>query len=208
MSQIKGKWIHKDSDNLTYSGDDLKVKFSDNEAADGNKVWSSEKINTISGSLSSQIPSDYYTTGEVDTISGVLSSEIDSDISTHASSGDHDGRYYTETELNDGQLDSRYYTESEVDTISGALNGKISSAGVIDKVEYITVSSGDISNKYTVLAHTPYSVTEVACDVIGGCSQLYGTDYTVSGTHLSWNGLGLDGVLAENDQMRVFYTYN
>jgi len=29
---------------------------------------------------------------------------------------EHDNRYYTETELNNGQLDNRYYTESEVDT--------------------------------------------------------------------------------------------
>lgn len=30
------------------------------------------------------------------------------------SSHDHDDRYYTETELNEGQLDSRYYTETEL----------------------------------------------------------------------------------------------
>lgn len=32
------------------------------------------------------------------------------------SSHTHDDRYYTETELNDGQLDARYYTQSQIDT--------------------------------------------------------------------------------------------
>jgi hypothetical protein len=78
MSKIYGKWISRDDNNLTVSGTDLAVKFSDAEVPDANKVYSSEKIATISG---------------------VLSAEIDSDISTHASSADHDGRYYTETEV-------------------------------------------------------------------------------------------------------------
>lgn len=39
---------------------------------------------------------------------------LDSALTTHKSSADHDGRYYTETELNNGQLDTRYYTETEL----------------------------------------------------------------------------------------------
>jgi len=58
MSKVNGKWINKDSDNLTHSGDDLKVQFSDSSSPDSNKVWSSEKIDTISGTLSTEIDSD------------------------------------------------------------------------------------------------------------------------------------------------------
>lgn len=50
-------------------------------------------------------------TVELDTI---LSTD-DADLAAHKISGDHDTRYYTETELNAGQLDTRYYTETEVD---------------------------------------------------------------------------------------------
>ena len=39
---------------------------------------------------------------------------LESALTTHKSSADHDGRYYTETELNNGQLDTRYYTETEL----------------------------------------------------------------------------------------------
>lgn len=56
--------------------------------------------------------------------------KLNEDISNHKSSADHDGRYYTETEVNNllsqkaasnHNHDSRYYTESEIDT---KLNGK------------------------------------------------------------------------------------
>lgn len=34
-------------------------------------------------------------------------------LGTHKTSSDHNGQYYTKTDLNAGQLDSRYYTETE-----------------------------------------------------------------------------------------------
>jgi len=55
MSKLVGKWISKDTDNLTHLGDDLAVKFSDVDAPDSNKVWSSEKIDTVSGTLQTDI---------------------------------------------------------------------------------------------------------------------------------------------------------
>jgi len=194
MSKLNGKWINKDTDNLTHDGDDLAVLFSDDEAPDSNKVWSSDKINTISG---------------------VLSDEIDADISTHAASSDHDGRYYTESEVDaltwteSDIVDLDKYTQAEVDTISGTLQDQIDAIGGVDEVEYITIDADDISNKYTVLSHTPYAATEVMLDIVGGCAQLYTTDFTViDNTHLNWNGLGLDGVIETGDKIRVSYTYN
>lgn len=55
---------------------------------------------------------------------------VNSDLDTHKTSGDHDGRYYTESEVNtllNGKSntghyhDDRYYTESEINTL---LSGK------------------------------------------------------------------------------------
>lgn len=48
-------------------------------------------------------------------------SEPSRDLTAHKASSDHDGRYYTETELNNGQLDTRYYTEAEVNGLLAAL---------------------------------------------------------------------------------------
>ena len=126
----------------------------------------------------------YYTESEIDTISGSLSSEIDDDITTHAASGDHDGRYYTETEINtwrnsttqtemgyvhgvtsdiqtqlnakattaalnthktSSDHDGRYYTESEVDTISGSLQAQID-----------TISGGGITD-HSALSNLDYA---------------------------------------------------
>jgi hypothetical protein len=98
------------------------------------RYYTQLQVNSISGTLSSEIDSDivvhsssadhdgrYYTEAEIGVISGTLSSAL----TTHQGSTDHDGRYYTEAELNAGQLDNRYYTEAEVTVISGALNTKL-----------------------------------------------------------------------------------
>ena len=219
MSKMNGKWINYDTENLTHSGINLAVKFSDSDAPDDNKVWSSEKIDSISGTLSS-------------------------DLTTHASSSDHDGRYYTETELDAGQLDNRYYTESEVDalidtaisgvdshdelnnldyassghtgfassgdvtTLSGFLQGEIDAVtGYTTESEYFTLDGTDITNKYVTLANAPTTATETTMDIVGGTTQFYGTDYSVTGTTLTWSGLGLDGIFEAGDIFRTTYTY-
>lgn len=179
MSKMNGKWINKDTDNLTHVGDDLAVKFSDNEAPDNNKVWSSEKINTISGALAAQIPVDYVSTADMTTISGDIVAQIPTD----------------------------FYTQAEVDTISGALNDKIGAAGATDIIDYYTVSSGNVTSKSVTLSQTPVSAAAVGLDIVGGTTQYYGVDYEVTGTTLSWNGLGLDGLIEENDKLRAIYSY-
>lgn len=53
----------------------------------------------------------------------------------------HDSRYYTETELNNGQLDTRYYTETEADTLLGNKADKLFATNL--------VTNGDFSNGTT-----------------------------------------------------------
>ena len=47
------------------------------------------------------------------------------------------------------------------------------------------------------------STSLVMLDVIGGSSQEYSVDYTVSGTTLNWVGLGLSGVLSTGDKLKL-----
>jgi hypothetical protein len=102
---------------------------------------------------------DKYTQTEVDTISGSLSTEIDSDISTHSSSADHDGRYYT---------------ESEVDVLIASSSGTTDHS-VLDNLDY--ASSGHTGFSPTSHSHTEldisdldkYTVSEV--DTISGSLQ-------------------------------------
>lgn len=75
------------------------------------------------------------------------------------------------------------------------------------KVEYRTISAGEATAKSLTLAHTPAVPGEVMLDLIGGGAQNYSDDFTVSGTTLTWNGLGLDGVLTSGDKVRINYVY-
>lgn len=73
------------------------------------------------------------------------------------------------------------------------------------EVEYRTITVGEAAAKSLTLSATPLSAGKVMLDVIGGSAQEYSVDYIVSGTTLSWNGLGLDGVLASGDKLRIHY---
>lgn len=67
-------------------------------------------------------------------------------FTTHKTSGDHDGRYYTETEINainlahttSGDHDGRYYTETEIDGFVSTINGNLNTHK----------SSGDHDSRY------------------------------------------------------------
>jgi hypothetical protein len=75
----------------------------------------------------------------------------------------------------------------------------------VEYVEYPNLSAGDITAKQITLAALPATASKVKLDLIGGSPQIYGDDFLVSGSILSWNGLGLDGVLITGDRLRVVY---
>lgn len=70
-------------------------------------------------------------------------------------------------------------------------------------LEPIELTATDISNKFITLPNTPTDPDKTQLFIIGGTTALYGEDFTVSGNSLSWNGLGLDGLLSEFDQLVV-----
>lgn len=94
----------------------------------------------------------------------------------------------------------------DADSASWADIGGISQSES-EVVDEFTLTSTDITNKKVTLTYTPTSASVVKLDVIGGCAQDNGTDFsvTVSTKELSWSSLGLDGVLAAGDVLRVSY---
>ena len=72
------------------------------------------------------------------------------------------------------------------------------------KVVYHTVTSGEESAKSLTLPGYPKSLQLDVVD--GGGAQVPGRDFTYSGTTLSWDGLALDGVIAEGDILRITYS--
>jgi len=85
-------------------------------------------------------------------------------------------------------------------------NGSPSPSGPTgtQNVEYRTITAPEAAAESLTLSATPASASLVMVDVIGGTAQEYAVDYTVSGTTLSWAGLGLTG-LALGDKLRVNY---
>lgn len=86
------------------------------------------------------------------------------------------------------------------------------SSGKQYTVERFTLSATDITNGYIVLTSTPSDASLVRLTVIEGIEQDNGVDFTMlpadGNKRLSWNGLGLDGILEENDKIIVWYNKN
>lgn len=74
-----------------------------------------------------------------------------------------------------------------------------------ERVEYVTVSLLDISNKYFNIALAPGSGGKVKVYTMHGVALHFGIDYLVSGTQIGWNGLVLDGLIAAGDIFQVVY---
>ena len=72
----------------------------------------------------------------------------------------------------------------------------------------VTLSPADCTNKYVTLAHTP-NPDSVELDVAGAPDQILNVDYAVDPEtrRVTWNELGLDGLLAAGDIVTVTYTY-
>lgn len=74
-----------------------------------------------------------------------------------------------------------------------------------ENLEYHTVTAGEETAKQFTLTNPPGDTTKVLVDIIGGTSQAFSIDFTISGSTFDWNGLGLDGILIENDVVRLKY---
>ena len=78
------------------------------------------------------------------------------------------------------------------------------------KTESFTLAALDISNKYVDLAGVPKDASAVQVFPVGGPMQNDGVDFDMitDGSEikrLSWNALGMDGILASSDVLRVHY---
>lgn len=76
------------------------------------------------------------------------------------------------------------------------------SAGT-NNVTYRVITSGEESAKELTLSAAPATPSHVLIDIVGGSTVRFGSDFTISGTTLSWDGLNLDGLLTEGDIIRI-----
>jgi len=87
-------------------------------------------------------------------------------------------------------------------------NGSITNAMLATPSSYdvnlFTLSSGDISNGFVTLSSAPDVPGDTILTVISGPMQSYGSDYTVSGSVLTWTG-NLATIIASGDKLVVQY---
>lgn len=77
------------------------------------------------------------------------------------------------------------------------------SGGSAVNIDKFTLDGTDISNKFITLSGTPTTAGNTILIIIGGIVQDYSVDFTISGAVLSWNGLGLDGILEIGDKLII-----
>ena len=75
------------------------------------------------------------------------------------------------------------------------------------ETESFTLDATDISNKYVTLANAPLNNDVAIVFPKGGTIQLLDIDYSISGTTLSWNGLGLETELEAGSILVCKYSY-
>lgn len=67
----------------------------------------------------------------------------------------------------------------------------------------ISLTPTDITNKQITLSSTPVNASKTRLSIVGGVDQKYGSDFTVTGNTLSWNGLGLETILETGDTLII-----
>lgn len=82
--------------------------------------------------------------------------------------------------------------------------------GGTGQVETVTLGASEIANKYLILSSAPSTKENTKFDVSGLPPQIYGVDFEVTtddgGKRVSWNGLGLDGLLISGDTVKITYS--
>jgi len=84
----------------------------------------------------------------------------------------------------------------------GTVDLKVNNTGSF-KLEIIQLSATDILNKQVTLTTTPVNPDAVIVIPQGGIPQFPNVDFGVVGNVLSWDSLGLDGFLEENEYLYI-----
>lgn len=84
------------------------------------------------------------------------------------------------------------------------MGGKPMGSGQSEK-DVIQLTEQHILNKSVQLSKAPTFPNTVTLVPVGGIPQLNGVDFQVSGNVVSWNGLGLDNFLEEEEVLIIQY---
>lgn len=176
MAKIKGKWVEKDSNSLTVAVDgSLKVKLQD--AGQSLLDSTADGIRIVPGSV--VVPS------------GTVAFSADQSMGNNR--------------LTDLPLPAMLTDAVNAQYVDSSIDG--SSVRTVE-VEHHTLVAQDLTNKYVTLGFPVSAVNEVSLAIATGPQQIAGTDFEIDNINtdrLTWDSLGLDGLLEAGDTLVVVY---
>lgn len=72
--------------------------------------------------------------------------------------------------------------------------------------EYYTLNTDNIQSKQITLPRQPAAESSLVFIPSGGSAQIPGIDFTVTGSTITWENLGLDGTLSIDDKILITYS--
>lgn len=208
--------------------DGIEVKVNDSTTATDN-LWSSTKVNNelsnkatttyvdnaIAGLKWKNPVLDFKTQAQLDALSPQSGDRyIITDGANQNKVAQYNGATWDYTVPGDNwtlvrKSDDKVYTydADEAGAFKWMYKGGITQSEA-NITEEFTLAAGDITAKKVTLTYTPVNGSYVKLDVVGGCAQDNGADFSANvGTkEVSWSGLGLDGILAAGDVLRISYS--
>ena len=147
-----------------------------------------------------------------------LGSPADGDVSiatdgiqdTHIDWGDGAGQVSASDWVTDANASPGLGWSPAVSNVQDALESTEAGIDALEErqVDQFTLASGDITAKSIQLSAEPTSPAKTVLVVKSGVAQQYADDFEIaagSPSTLSWDGLGLDGVLETGDKITVVY---
>ena len=83
---------------------------------------------------------------------------------------------------------------------------QVSQISIVLKVEYRTLTELEIAEKKLQLTQTRLPDSDVAVDIYQGPPAWLDDDFSVNGSEISWDGLGLGDLLSFGDRLRITYS--
>lgn len=113
------------------------------------------------------------------------------------------GRYWLYVDVTDARLKGK----DDAGLVTTFGSGGVGTSTVFGH-ETVTLTTEMIAAKELTLTFTPTPGSSVQVVPVGGPTQVPFVDYDISGSVMSWDGLGLDGILDEGDQLVIYYQRN
>jgi len=126
---------------------------------------------------------------------------------TELDNGQLDSRYYTETELDNGQLDNRYYTETEADANFVDVTGDTMSGDLVVNANIDQEQSRMISKETTASNNFPLNILSFAKATYGSAEVVITAKDGIN-RHITKLLIAHDGTTAIATEFGVIYTNN